>query len=66
MVVEIDPAGPAADSGIQRGDVIEAVNQQPVRTVAEIRTALERSGDKPVLLLVNHKGTTIFLTIRLH
>ncbi|HEU4795314.1 MAG TPA: PDZ domain-containing protein, partial [Pyrinomonadaceae bacterium] len=66
VVVEIDPAGPAADSGIQRGDVIEAVNQQPVRTVAEIRTALERSGDKPVLLLVNHKGTTIFLTIRLH
>lgn len=66
VVVEIDPAGPAADSGVQRGDVIEAVNQQPVRTVAEIRTALERSGDKPVLLLVNHKGTTIFLTIRLH
>lgn len=66
VVVEIDPAGPAADSGIQRGDVIEAINQQPVRTVAEIRTALERSGDKPVLLLVNHKGTTIFLTIRLH
>lgn len=66
VVVEIDPAGPAADSGIQRGDVIEAVNQQPVRTVAEIRTALERSGDKPVLLLVNHKGTTIFLTVRLN
>ena len=66
VVVEIDPAGPAADSGIQRGDVIEAINQQPVRTVAEIRTALERSGDKPVLLLVNHKGTTIFLTIMLH
>lgn len=66
VVVEIDPAGPAADSGIQRGDVIEAINQQPVRTVAEIRTALERSGDKPVLLLVNHKGTTIFLTVRLN
>ena len=66
VVVEIDPAGPAADSGIQRGDVIEAVNQQPMRTVAEIRTALERSGDKPVLLLVNHKGTTIFLTVRLN
>lgn len=66
VVVEIDPVGPAADSGIQRGGVIEAVNQQPVRTVAEIRTALERSGDKPILLLVNHKGTTIFLTIRLH
>ena len=66
VVVEIDPAGPAADSGIQRGDVIEAINQQPVRTVAEIRTALERSGDKPVLLLVNHKGTTIFLTVWLN
>ena len=64
VVVEVDPSGPAADAGIQRGDVIEQVNQQPVRSVADLRSAIERSGKDPMLLLVNHRGTTIFVTIR--
>ena len=64
VVVEVDPSGPAADAGIQRGDVIEQVNQQPVRSVADLRAAVERSGKDPLLLLVNHRGTTIFVTIR--
>ena len=53
-----------ADAGIQRGDVIEQLNQQPVRSVADLRATLERSGKDPLLLLVNHRGTTIFVTIR--
>ncbi|HET9880280.1 MAG TPA: DegQ family serine endoprotease [Candidatus Binatia bacterium] len=63
-VVGVDPSGPAADVGIQRGDVIEQVNQQAVRSVAELRAAVERAGKDPLLLLVNHRGTTIFVTIR--
>ena len=64
MVMEVDPSGPAADAGIQRGDLIEQVNQQPVRSVGDLRSAIERSGKSPLLLLVNHRGTTIFVTIR--
>ena len=64
VVLQVDPSGPAADAGIQRGDVIEQANQQSVRSVDDLRTATQRSGDKPVLLLVNHRGTTLFLTIR--
>jgi Do/DeqQ family serine protease len=64
VVVEVDPSGPAADVGIQRGDVIEQVNQQPVRSIADLRNAVERAGKDPLLLLVNHRGTTIFVTIR--
>ena len=64
VIVEVDPSGPAADAGIQRGDVIEQVNQQPIRSVADLRSAIERSGKDPLLLLVNHRGTTIFVTIR--
>lgn len=64
VVTAVDPLGPAADSGIQQGDVIEQVNQQPVRSVADLRAALDRGGDKPLLLLVNHRGTTAFVTIR--
>ena len=64
VVVAIDQSGPAADAGIQRGDVIEQVNQQPVHTVEELRDAVQRSGAAPVLLLVNHRGTTVFITVK--
>src|SRR5687767_6028010 len=64
VVVAIDPSGPAVDAGIQRGDVIEQVNQQPVRTVEELRDAVQRSGRAPVLLLLNHRGTTVFVTVK--
>jgi Do/DeqQ family serine protease len=62
-ITQVDPAGPAADAGIQQGDVIEQVNQQPVRSAADIRAALQRSGSRPALLLVNHRGTAIFITV---
>ncbi len=64
VVVQVDPLGPAADAGIQRGDVIEQVNQQPVRSVADLRSAIDRGGKNPLLLLVNHRGMTIFVTVR--
>lgn len=64
LVVQVDPFGPAEDAGIQRGDVIEEVNQQPVRSVADLRSAVKRAGKDPLLLLLNHRGTTIFITIR--
>jgi Do/DeqQ family serine protease len=62
-VMEVDPLGTAADAGIRRGDVIEQVNQQPVRSVADLRAAIDRSRDKPLLLLVNQRGTTVFVTV---
>jgi Do/DeqQ family serine protease len=64
VVLEVDPSGPAADAGIQQGDVIEQVDQQPVRSVADLKAAIERSDKRPLLLLVNHRGVTVFVTIR--
>ena len=63
-VLEVAPFGPAADAGIEPGDVIEQVNQQPVRSTADLRAAVERAGKVPLLLLLNHRGRTIFVTIR--
>ncbi|HEY1402938.1 MAG TPA: PDZ domain-containing protein, partial [Pyrinomonadaceae bacterium] len=63
-VAEIDPNGPAAEAGIQRGDVILQVNRQPVRSSGDLTTAVGRTGTRPALLLVNRRGNTIFLTVR--
>ncbi len=63
LVSEVDPSGPAADAGIQPGDVIEQVNRRPVTDVGSLRAAVAASGGKPVLLLVSRDGQSIFLTV---
>ena len=64
VVSQVDPNGPAADAGVQQGDVIQEVNRLPTRNANEFRAALERSGSRPALVLVNRQGRTIYLTLR--
>jgi serine protease Do len=65
VVTSVDPSGPAADAGIQQGDLIEQANRQPVKSVEDLRGAIQGAGDRPVLLLVTRPGQgTIFVTVR--
>ena len=63
VVVNVDPMGPAANAGLQTGDVIVQVNRQPIQSVSGMRSALEKSGSRPVLLLINRGGQTVFVTV---
>jgi serine protease Do len=65
VVSDIDPGGPAAQAGIQQGDVIQQINRQPVRSIDDVRRALQSSGDRPPLLLINRGGQTIFVPVPL-
>jgi len=60
VVTDIDPSSPLASAGLRRGDVIQEVNHQPVKTVAQLEEAVRKAGNSP-LLLVNRKGSTLFL-----
>lgn len=64
LITSVDPAGPAGVANIQRGDVIQEVNREPVRSVEELRAAIDKSGDKPVLLLINRRGETAYIPVR--
>ena len=64
VVTDVDPDGVAAESGVQPNDVIEKVNGRSTATVAELKTAIERTDGKPVLILVNRQGQSLFLTLR--
>jgi serine protease Do len=60
VVTGIDPASPKAESGLQKGDVIQEVNRQAVHNVAEFEQAMRKAGGS-ALLLVNRGGTTLFI-----
>ena len=64
-IQSVDPNGPAAQAGLQAGDVIQQVNRQPVLSPEDIRGLLAKSGDRPPLLLINRGGQTIFVAVPL-
>lgn len=64
VVTDADPNGAAAAEGIARGDVILEVNRQPVETLDDMKAALDKSGDNPILLRISRRGQISFLTVR--
>lgn len=64
VVRSVDPSGPMAEIGVQPGDVIEEINRQPVRSEADIATAIQRAGDRPLLMLINRRGQSTYQTVR--
>ncbi len=63
LVEQVDPAGPAGQAGVQAGDLIQQVNRQDVRTPDDMRKALQNSGGRPPVLLINRGGQTIFVAV---
>ena len=65
VVIEtVDPAGPAAAAGLARGDVIQEVNRQPIRSAADLSSAIDKAGNRPALLLINRRGNPAYVTVR--
>lgn len=64
VVTEVDDAGPAGEAGVSRGDILIEINRKPVNSIADVRSALEGTSDKPILLLVSRRGQTSYLTVK--
>jgi serine protease Do len=68
VVTEVDPQGPAAQRGIQTGDVILNVGGKPVANVGDVRSELAQaksSGKNSVLLQVRNADATRFVAVPL-
>jgi len=59
-----DVRGPAALAGVQGGDVLLAINGTPVRSMEQVRAAMDRSG-KSVALLIERDGDKIFVPVNI-
>jgi serine protease Do len=57
-------SGPAARAGVSSGDVLLAINGQPVQTADQVREVM-KGKPKNVALLVQRDGETIFVPMKL-
>jgi serine protease Do len=64
-VIAVDPSGPAANAGIQQGDVIQQINHQPVRNANDVSSALAKSDRRPALVQVLRGGQSLFIAVPL-
>jgi serine protease Do len=68
VVTSVDPDGPAAEHGVNTGDVILNVGGKPVASVGDVRSALSdanSSGKHSVLLQVKTADATRFVAVPL-
>ena len=66
IVTNVDPAGPAEDAGITRGDIILEANRKAINTAEEFQSQLREPGKKPVLLLIQliqRTGGRLFIVV---
>jgi serine protease Do len=57
-------AGPAARAGLAQGDVLLAINGQPVSSIEQVRGVMQ-SKPKSVALLIERDGQRIFVPVKL-
>ncbi len=63
QVAKLDPPGsPAAKAGIKPGDVIVALNHEPVRSLEALLAGLEQQRDKPAVITLVRDGKQLDVT----
>ncbi|MGA9117884.1 MAG: DegQ family serine endoprotease [Bacteroidota bacterium] len=64
VITGVTPGGPAEDAGLQKGDVIQEVNRQKVKSAGDFESQLKKLGkDDTAALLVKRGDNTFFVAI---
>jgi serine protease Do len=66
VIESVAPDKPAADAGLQAGDIIVSINQQPVKSAKEAKAAVAeagKSGRKSVLFLIQRGENQTFVAV---
>jgi serine protease Do len=56
VVTRVEPGSPAADAGIQTGDIIREVNRKPVKDANDLVQKIEQAKDQNSILLLVQRG----------
>ena len=67
-ITRVDPGSAADEVGLSEGDVVVAIDQQPVKTPQEAAAKLQEAAASPkksALLLLNRRGVTQYVGVSL-
>ena len=65
IIDEVEPGSAAQEVGLRKGDVVLEVNRQRIQNESDYQKAMEKTKpEQGVLLLVNRKGSTFFVTLK--
>jgi serine protease Do len=65
VVVNVEPDSQADRAGLAQGDVIREINRHPVKSVRDFeKIAGNLKKDESALLLINRRGTSLFITVK--
>jgi serine protease Do len=64
VVTRVEPGSPAADAGIQTGDLVQEVNRKPVKNVEDYVQKVEKAkGQDNILLLIQRGQNNLFAAV---
>lgn len=64
VITAVEPGGPAEAAGLQRGDVIQEVNREAVKSLDDYQKAAHKiKKDELAVLLVSRQGNSLFVAV---
>jgi serine protease Do len=63
LVIEVEPGSPAAQAGLDHGDVIQELNRKPVSSLDAFQSAMDKAGTDPQLLTIERAGNHSFVSV---
>jgi regulator of sigma E protease len=63
VVSEVAPESPAAGANLQAGDVIVAVNGEPVESINEVSASVQETLGEPTEILVEREGQSVTVSL---
>jgi serine protease Do len=64
VVTQVEPGTPAAEAGLQSGDVIREVNRKPVKNAGDFMEKIEKAkGQERILLLVQRGENHLYVAV---
>jgi S1-C subfamily serine protease len=63
VVTDVEPSSVAAGAGLRAGDVVTRVNGHDVKSVPELRKALDERRNAPALVRVIREGSHLFVAL---